>query len=137
MRLDWVQRRLRRRSSPLTVLQPPSTRPRVGPSSSPTASARVTTSTCKSSSLWSHNITYSDNGARRQCILCCVDSRVVILLQEAQSRIAEACLRVPRLLAHRRPALGTIVGQPGGCDLTAFLSGTLAPRRSDLARTTS
>ena len=77
----------------------------------------------------------SNQGVRRQRILCCVDSESrlrrsdqgQVFLPETQPRFAQTCLRVPCFLAHRRPALGTVVGKPGRCTVAACLSGPLAP----------
>ena len=71
--LTGVQRLLRHLSSPLTAPQPLSSLPRPG------LSARMTTSTCSSSSPWFRYFEDSPTKVvRRQRILCCVDSRVVL-----------------------------------------------------------
>ena len=73
----------------------------------------------------------SNQGVQRQRILCCMDSRVVLGAvsrgrSSSRKLVAEACLRVPRLLAHRRPAVGPVVGQTGGRAFAALLFGLLA-----------
>ena len=85
----------------------------------------------------------SDQGTRRQRILCCVDSRASwVWWQKADPPPGSSimcCGSLPTCLASSLTIdlLGAIVDQPGRCALTAFLSGTMAPRPSDLARATS
>ena len=50
-----------------------------------------------------------------------------VSLQKTRPRPAQACLRVPRFLAHHRPAVGAVVGHPGGRAFAALLFGQLAP----------
>ena len=134
--LTGVQRLLRQLSSPLTAPQPPSSPPRPGLSSSHIASAKNDhINVLELVALVSLIRRLSNQGARRQRILCCVDSRVVlgaVTKGRSSSRklnhvFAKTCLRVPCFLAHRRPALGTVVGEPGRRTVAAFLSGPLAP----------